>query len=128
MLIIPDTNFLIYLSKYKLWDELERVYGKYKLLILPEVVYELDKLSKKDKKGKNKEHALLALEFIKKIEKKIKKRKGYADNSIIKTAYMLKKINKNFIIATMDRELMKKLKKQNIKILTIRQKKYLVEK
>ncbi len=130
MLIIPDTNFLIYITKYKLWHELDRLYGKYKFLILPEVIYELDKLSKKtgkDKKIKNKEFALLALELINKLEKKIKKKKGYADKSIFKTASMLKKNNKNFIIATMDRAIARKIKKQGIRILIIRQKKYLKE-
>ncbi len=122
MLIIPDTNFLIYLSKYKLWHNLEKKYGTYKLLILPEIVYELDKLSKK---GKDKEYTMLALEIVQKLTN-IKKRKGYADKVIIKKA---KTIKKDFIIATMDKELTKKLKKQNpnIKILTIRQKKYLQE-
>ena len=69
MLIIPDTNFLIYLSKYKLWDDLEKLYGKYKLVILPEVAYELIKLSKK---GKEKEYSLVAIELtkIKKINEK----------------------------------------------------------
>ena len=124
MLIIPDTNFLIYISKYKLWHELEKNYGKYELIILPEVAYELIKLSKK---GKNKIHSIVAIEFTK--IKKIESKKGYADNAIVKKAKLLKKSKKRFIIATMDKNLMKKLKKQNlnIKILTIRQKKYLKE-
>ncbi|UZE94177.1 MAG: ribonuclease VapC [Candidatus Pacearchaeota archaeon] len=123
MLIIPDTNFLIYLSKYKLWHNLEKEYGRYKLIVLPELVYELDKLSKR---GKDKESALLALELTSRITR-IRKRKGYGDKAILKIASMLKKNKKRFIIATMDKDLIKKLKKQNMKILTIRQKKYLRE-
>ncbi len=123
MLIIPDTNFLIYISKYKLWYNLEKKYGRYKFLVLPEIIYELEKLSKRDK---DKEYALLALELVKKLEK-IKKRKGYGDKAILESALMLEKIKQKFIIATMDKILIKKLKKEKIKILTIRQKKYLRE-
>ncbi len=124
MLIIPDTNFLIYISKYKLWHELEYSFGKYKLIILPEVAYELIKLSER---GKNKIHSLVAIELTK--IKKIKSKKGYADEAIVKKTQTLRKAHKKFIIATMDKNLIKKLKKQyqNIKILTIRQKKYLRE-
>jgi len=122
MLIIPDTNFLIYLSKYKLWDDLEKLYGKYKLVILPEVAYELIKLSKK---GKEKEYSLVAIELTK--IKKINEKKGYADKAILKKAKKLKKTKKRFTIGTMDKILMDKLNKQNVKILTIRQKKYIME-
>ncbi len=126
MLLIPDTNFLIYLSKYKLWDNLTRFYGRYDLIILPEVVYELEELIKKSK-GKERQDVLLTLEVIK--TRKVKSKKGYADEAIIKISDSLKKINKkNYVIATMDKELIKKIKKQNIKVLTIRQKKYFVEK
>ncbi len=122
MLIIPDTNFLIYISKYKLWHDLERKYGKYKLIILPEIAYELIKLSKK---GKEKETSLVAIELTK--IKELRKKKGYGDKAILKKGKILKKNKKRFIIGTMDKELMKKLKKERIKILIIRQKKYLVE-
>lgn len=119
MLIIPDTNFLIYLSKYKLWHELTRLYGHYTFLILPQVAHELKQLAEKAK-GKDKEASLLALTLI----KKVKAKKGSADLAIIKAALQLKAKQK-FVVATMDKELVKKLKKQGIVILTIRQKKYL---
>lgn len=126
MLVIPDTNFLIYMTKYRLWDELKKEYPRYSLLVLPQVVYELKTLIKKFK-GKDKEAALLAFEFIKKT--KIKARKGHADAIILQTALWLKDAGeKNFIVATMDKILRKKLKKAKIKILTIRQKRYLTSK
>jgi rRNA-processing protein FCF1 len=124
MLIIPDTNFLIYLASYKLWYELERIYGHYSLLILPQVVYELEQLSKKTK-GKDKENALLALEIVKKMP--VKAQKGPADPALVKTAKLLYDLKKEFIIGTMDKELITKLKTHRARILTIRQKKYLEE-
>lgn len=127
MLVIPDTNFLVYLSKYRLWDDLGRLYGRYNLIVLPEVAYELESVAKKSK-GKEQKDILLALEIVNQIKKKITSKKGYADKAIIKIAKSLKEINKeNFVIATMDKDLTKKVKKQKIKILTIRQKKYLKE-
>lgn len=126
MLVIPDTNFLIYMAKYRLWYRLEEKYPHYSLLILPQVIYELETLAKKTK-GKDKEAALLAFEFIKKI--KIKAKKGYADTAILQAAFMLKDAGeKNFVVATMDKALRQKLKRAKIRILTIRQKKYLTSK
>lgn len=126
MIIIFDTNFLIYLAKYKLWRQLEKKYPYYTLLILPQVVYELETLSKKIK-GKDKELAIFTLNCIGK--QKIKAKKGYADTVVLHTAVSLKDAGeKNFIVATMDKLLRQKLKKAGIKILTIRQKKYLTSK
>lgn len=145
-LIIPDTNFLIYITKYKIWYDFERDYSnqsnqQYKILILPEVIYELEKLNKKSKKGKNKEYALLSIELIRKLKNiEIKKYenkgnykrnyKNYGDKAILEEAKAAEKLTKKLIVATMDKLLIKKLKKQNphIKILTIRKKKYLMEK
>ena len=128
MLIIPDTNFLVYITKYRLWHELDRLYGKYNLVIMPEVVYELENLIKKSK-GKDKKDTLIALELIKQIKNnKTKSKKGYVDKLILIIAKSFKKINKeNFVIATMDKALIKKINKENIKVLTIRQKKHLIE-
>jgi len=127
MLIIPDTNFLIYMTDYRLWHEFENLCGIYDLIILPQIVYELEELSQKGN-ASEKKSALVALEILKKIKKLPKKEEGYADDVIIQTSLKLKKVNKkNFAVATMDRELKDKLKKLNIKTLAIRQKKYIIE-
>lgn len=125
MLIIPDTNFLIYLAKFRLWHELER-FHKHSLLILPQVMHELETLAKKAK-GKDKESSLMAIEIVDQLKPRIKSRKGYADKAILQIACWLKNAGeRNFVIATMDQELRKMLKKEGIKLLTIRQKKHLV--
>ena len=125
MLIIPDTNFLIYLAKYKLWHRLDELYGRYTLLVLPQVAYELGQLSKKTR-GKDKEASLLALEIIRNLN--VKAKEGYADAVILQIAQWLVDAGKtDFVIATMDSELAKKLKKNKARILMIRQKRYLVE-
>jgi len=128
MLIIPDTNFLIYATKYRLWHNVKERYGKYSILILPEVFYELEQLGKKSK-GKDRELVLLTLKFLKTQKFKLKKKKGHADKVLVEIGKWLREVGeKNFIIATMDKNLAKKLKKNKIKILSIRQKKYLREK
>lgn len=125
MLIIPDTNFLIYAAKFRLWHELERLFPKYSFVVLPQVVYELEVLSKKTR-GKDKEASVLALEFINRL-KKIKAKKGNADKAIFQVACWLKDAGEsNFAVATMDKMLRQKLKKATIKLLTIRQKKHLI--
>ncbi|MFA5084731.1 MAG: PIN domain-containing protein [Candidatus Paceibacterota bacterium] len=120
MLIIPDTNFLIYAAKFKLWSELEKV----PLALIPEVVCELEVLSKKAN-GKDKESAAFVLERIKPF--KIVPKKGYADDIILQKARFLKEAGeKSFAVATMDKELLQKLRKEGIKTIGIRQKKLLV--
>lgn len=122
MLIIPDTNFLIYLTKYKLWHKFETLYPRYRFLVLPQVIYELEKLTKEGK-AKEKEDASLTLQLI---HSKTKAKKGYVDNILIKTVIQLKKDKQKFIIATMDKNIIKKLKVQGIRVLGIRQKKYFI--
>lgn len=123
MIIIPDTNFLVYLSKYKLWHELER-FKPYSLLVLPEVMYELKALTK-FLKGKDKEAVKIAVALIDKL--KVKEMKGNTDEKIVEKALSLKEKNKPFVVATMDKRLIKKLKSKGVKCLIIRQKKYLEE-
>lgn len=120
MRIIPDTNFLIYLVKYKILDELEN----YHLIILPQVIDELEEISKRKNK-KAKEAALFAIEFLK-VKRKMKKiiirkQKGKADEAIISLARKLE-----IPIATMDKEMSQKARKMKIVVMKIRQKKYLM--
>jgi rRNA-processing protein FCF1 len=122
MQIIPDTNFLIYLAKYNLFNELEN----YNLIILSQVINELERLSKnKRKKVIDRNSALLSLEFLKERRRKrkisIRKQKGYADSAILSLAKKLK-----IPIATMDKEMSQKAKKMKIVVMKIRQKKYLM--
>ena len=118
--LIIDTNFLIYLVKYKLLDELEN----YQLIILPQVIEELEIISKR-KKRIDKESATIVLQFLKAKRKPkkiiIRKQKGKTDDAIISLA---KKIN--VAIATMDKEMSQKARKEKVAVMKIRQKKYLM--
>lgn len=119
--LIPDTNFLIYLVKYKLLDELEN----YKLIIIPQIIEELEKLSKdKKKKMEDRIAASVAIMFLKNSNAKIEKATGKTDAAILKVAKKLKKIGAK--IGTMDKELSLKAEKLNIDVIKIRQKKYLI--
>lgn len=127
MLVVPDTNFLIYLAKYRLWHEIERLYVRYSFLILPQVLHELEILATKVR-GKDKEAAFLAFEWLKKLKlKALHAEAGHADIVLFQFATKLKEARESFVIATMDRKLIARLKAVGIKVLTIRQKKYLVE-
>jgi rRNA-processing protein FCF1 len=123
--IIPDTNFLIYLVKFKLLDKLEN----YKeILLLKQVLAELVVLSKSEKeKVVDRERASLALQFLEKIGEKVKfvnDIDSKADDAVLELGM---KEKKTAIVGTMDKELVKRLKKEGIKVLIIRQKKYLEE-
>jgi len=117
--LIPDTNFLIYLSKYKLLDKLL----DYQLVLLKPVLEELIAISKGDKEKKaDREAAELSLMFLKKEDADMINIKGKADDIIVEYS----KENR-FSVGTMDKELIKRLKKEKVKIIIIRQKKLVEE-
>jgi len=116
MKIALDTNFWIYLSKYRLFDKLREM--NLEPILLGPVKSELEHLSKGNKEGVN---AGVALEMIKKWgvkETPIKEK--VADRAIFKFALG----NKGRVkVATMDKELSDMLKKEGIEVVKIRQKK-----
>lgn len=118
MIIILDTNFLIYCVKYKidLLSELERICPGYKLVVPGSVVAEL--------KGLEEKAAPLAFSILNKFVKQKKvaviKSEKSADKAILELA---KAAN---AVATMDRLLAAKLKKVGKRIIKVRQKKYLI--
>ena len=112
-IIVLDTNIILDSIKFKvdLFTELKRVCNfPYKISVLDKTLQELE----------NKKNSKLALELIKKKNiQVIKTQEGYVDNILLK-------LDNNYIIATNDKELKNKLKKANRKIITLRQKKYLI--
>ena len=112
-IIVLDTNIILDTIKFKvdLFAELKRICNfNCTIAILDKTLKELE----------NKPNSKLAFELLKKKKVKIiKTDKGYVDK-------LLLKLNKNYIIATNDKELKNKLKKDNKKIITLRQKKYLI--
>ena len=124
MILIAETNFLIYLAKYKIADEVEKLDMK---IVLPSLVIEELKIKSNEGKGKDKEAASLALMLIESWKKQnrleIKEIKAeYADDAIIELA---SKNKGDCFVATHDKELMAKLKKGKIALIGIRQKKFL---
>lgn len=122
--IALDTNFLLYCTKQKidLMLELERLCSfAYQLVVPQQVILELEKIIKFSK-GKEKAVAELTLQMLNKLasDGKISVKRIKAENA----DYALIKLDKkDCIIATLDKELMKKLK--NAKLLGIKQFKYL---
>ncbi|MBS3159608.1 hypothetical protein J4436_02365 [Candidatus Woesearchaeota archaeon] len=120
--IILDTNFIMYLLKYKinLFEEIERIIlENYRICVLDKTLNELENLENKGKQ-ENKLLAKLSKKFLRMNEDKINilktKENKQVDDCIKELA------NKNTIIATQDKALKKSLNNQ---ILIIRQKKYL---
>ena len=120
--IILDTNFLTipYQFGIDIFEEIERVVeGDYELTTLDSIVEELKKLTKS--KGKEALAARVALTLIK--EKNIKVIKTGEKNVDIKIYRMT---DKNTIVATNDRNLRRRLKNKNVKVLYLRSKKHIV--
>jgi len=113
MKVLLDTNFLLYAAKHKV-DYSES--GD--LFTLSLVVDELDNLKNNARKIKDRDAAALALKLLKASKVKILKAEGSADKVIIKRAEEFD------VVATMDKELKKKLKGK-ARILTIKGKKKL---
>ena len=117
MQLIPDTNLLIYLAKYKILDEL----NSYDLIVPRRVIEELVYLSKdRETKMDDRTNAVIALEFLKNRKIKIIKQRGHTDDIILDVAKKYK-----IAIATMDKELSSRANKANIKVIKLMQKKYL---
>jgi len=111
MIIIPDTNFLLYCAKQKidyLREISEILNGREEIIILSRVLEELKKLKLKAHKLADRDSASLALQILEKYlkEKKVKeiKSKGYADNTIRQLSK-----EQDTIIATLDKELKNRL-------------------
>lgn len=126
MEILLDANFVISCVKQKidffsLADELFD--EKIEFIICEEILDELENISRKrGEKIRDKEAAKTALEIIKTIKPEIiKLNNKNVDEGII--CYLTN--HKELVLATLDRELKRKIRGEGIKILTIRGKKSL---
>ena len=103
-----------------IFSEIERIaHFPYKLYVIDRSIGELKKVLKEGK-GKDKMAAKLAILLVK--NKKIniiKAKERYVDKAILDMA------DENFLIATQDKILREKLKKKGVRIIEMRQKKYL---
>lgn len=114
--IIPDTNFLVYLAKYRMFDSLL----DYDFIIIKQVIDELKKIGSDTKtKMKDRQAAIVALEFLRSQKLRIMKQEGKTDSAILILAKKL-----DVAIATMDKQMIREAKKQKIKVIKLIQKKY----
>jgi hypothetical protein len=119
--IILDTNFLMIPFQFNvdIFEEINRIIEeKYELIIFDIMTKELEKIAKS--KGKDATAARIALGLIgKKDVKIINTHEKKVDNAIVAL------VDKNTIVATNDKVLKEKLKNKNIKVIYLRNKKYL---
>ncbi len=126
--IILDTNFLVSAVRFKvdIFSEIERICDfRYQLYVVQGIIDEFKKLAEKGK-PKDRAAAKISLELIKK--KNIKIIKNIAKNKRVKNVdlLILNLVKKgNFIVATQDKELKREIKKKEVPIIVLRQKKYL---
>ncbi|MBN1644871.1 nucleotide-binding protein [Candidatus Woesearchaeota archaeon] len=121
--IILDTDFLMHCAANKVdyIEELRRICDfKYQTYIIDKTLDELDNIIEK-KKGKHKFNAKLAkLILNKKKISQIKTKKHKIVDKLI-----LENTKKNTIVATMDANLKRVLKRKGIPVIVLRQRKYL---
>ncbi len=118
--VILDTNFLMMPFQFKvdIEKELNRLLDvKFEICVPKSVIKELEGL-KKSKEIKTRKTANMALEYAKRfkiidVDKKV-------DEALVELG-----MNKNNIIATNDKQILKKLRKVGANIVYLRQKKYL---
>ena len=114
-MIILDTDFLVNSIKYKV-DVVSQIkvdYPKEEMAIIDNTLEELKRLNSADSNAAAHLVKLKGLKIIKTKKDKI------VDELI------LEKVKKDDIVCTQDKDLKKRLKEKDIKVITIRQKKYI---
>lgn len=136
-MIILDTNFLLIPAKFRVdvFSELEKIVNfKYRLVILDKSLKELENIilkAKKGRKGADRDAARLALSLIKakQASKQLEimpsdaiQQRDSVDDIIVGLA----ENDKSLLVATQDKELKRRLKKEGISVIVLKQKKQLV--
>ncbi|VVB83014.1 Uncharacterised protein [uncultured archaeon] len=110
--VLLDTNFILSCIRKKIDFFSDLKFCGFKILIPAEVVIELEKILKTGG-GKFKEEAKIALSLLKQNDfEKINLNTKNVDNGIVKMAGE----NKEYIIATLDREIKSKIENQKLVI------------
>ena len=124
MKIILDTNFLIIPAQFKIDIFKEMKKFSPKIFTFDVCIDELKRVAKS--KGRKGTQAKISLDLLEnKGIKVIKTREKNADRAILKYVKMVKQ-EETLSVATNDRKLIKKLKNNGIRVIRLRQKKYLV--
>ena len=118
MKIILDTNFMMVPNQFGV--DIFEFLKDYEIFTLSSCIDELKKLAKN--KGKNGMAAKVALKLIKDKKVRIVSTREKGDRAILNYAIL-----DRCSVGTNDKELIAKLRKQSIKILRLRQKKYIEE-
>ena len=120
--IILDTSFLVACAEFNIdyYSEIMRILNeKYVLAIIDKTINELDSLIANGKKQAL--HAKLAKSIL--LKKKVEVIK--TSNNTYVDLLILKQATPEYLVATIDVELKAELKKKNVGVIVIRQKKYL---
>lgn len=123
MIIILDTNFLIYLVKHKMADQIKSLGGD---LVVPETVE--NELKKPSFGPEDKNYASAALQLIKLWKASIVPASlKNVDKSIIELAKEFRDSGEEVYVATMDAELRDKLSAEKVRLLSIKRGKILTK-
>lgn len=109
-----DTSFLVTGMKFKV-DVFSELL-EHDLFVLDRVIEELEKLA--EKRGKDGTAARIALQLVKKRDVGILEADERTDDALIFYG------KRGYAVATQDTKLKRKLKKGNVKLIYVRQKKY----
>jgi hypothetical protein len=120
-IVVFDSSAILILFEYsiKLEQELVRLLGNYEIVVPSKIVEELKILNEKGK-GKKKQFAKPALKLVKNYKIVIDTSKN-ADDAVLNIAKKL-----NGVVFSNDKELKKRAKKEKIKTIFMRNKKYLM--
>jgi len=120
--IILDASFILTLASkpLNLIEDLEEMFGKVELLVLEDTIKELEVISKRPSIKKSKQ-AKLALDFVMRLEHITYVHEGSVDDKILRCA-----MENKFIVATMDRELRKRLRSMGLSVITLRQNRLII--
>ena len=109
--VILDSSFIISCIRQKIDFFEETKFMGLQVLIPTQVINEIEKVANSKKKFHIKKKAELALEILKTSDfKKIELESEYVDDGLVEFA----KKNKSVIVATLDREIKKKLKNSKL--------------
>ncbi|MCP8310192.1 MAG: hypothetical protein L6N95_01740 [Candidatus Methylarchaceae archaeon HK01B] len=121
--VLLDTSFILLLASKPLTSigEMGDALGKAELLLLKDTIKELEAISKGSSIKRSK-LARSALDFGRNLEVIDYTGEGAVDDKILKCA-----LEKNLIVATMDRELRRKLRAMGLPIITLKGNRVMLE-
>ncbi len=124
--VILDTNFLLVPGELgiDIFSEIERLLDeRHKLIVFENTLEELETLIHR---SNSKESINAKLGFVMAKQKNLKTIKGFSGHVDDIIVEYTKSNPSKFIVATQDKKLKSRLKRNNVRVIGVRQKKYLV--